>query len=137
MAVFPLEYVRALLNLWLSPVTIIPQVGRLLRLIFDFTWSRINEAAKRLSPMEMINFRGAINHILNQVLTAEPEPRASIPLQGRLGQRIRKMWDFQTCTEVLGSLELEILPEGAHPVVSFLCFAAEHSVPIALPQGME
>ena len=53
--VFPLEAVNYLHNLWLSLVTVIPQVGRRLRLIFDFTWIRLNDVSKRLSPMEVSN----------------------------------------------------------------------------------
>ena len=36
-AVFPLESVIALQKLWLSPVAVIPQVGRIPCLIFDLT----------------------------------------------------------------------------------------------------
>ena len=71
-AVFPLEAVTSLQNLWLSPVAVIPQVGRIPRLIFDFTWSGINDISERLSPMEAMRFGGALIHTLKQVLTAEP-----------------------------------------------------------------
>ena len=49
--VFTLEAVNYLHNPWLSPVAVIPQVGRRLRLIFDFTPSGLNEVSKSLSPI--------------------------------------------------------------------------------------
>ena len=64
MAVSPLEAVNALQNFWLSPVTVIPQMGRQPRLIFDFTWSGLNEATKRLASMEAMRFGGALQRIL-------------------------------------------------------------------------
>ena len=72
MAIFPLETVNALHNLWIFPVVVIPQVGRRLCLIFDFAWSGINDIAERLSPMEVMLFGGALRCILKQVLTADP-----------------------------------------------------------------
>ena len=71
-AVFPLEAVTSLQNLWLLPVLVIPQVGRRTRLVFDFTWSGLNKTSERLDPMEAMRFGGAIQHILKQVLTADP-----------------------------------------------------------------
>ena len=50
--IFPLEAVNTLDNLWLSPVEVIPQVGRRPRLILDFIWSGLNNISKRLSLME-------------------------------------------------------------------------------------
>ena len=72
MDVFPLEEVLALHNLWLSPVAVILQVGRSPRLIFDFTWSGLNEETTRLSFMEEMRFGGAFHCILQQVLMADP-----------------------------------------------------------------
>ena len=71
-AVFPLEVFTDLQNLCLSPITTIPQVGRRPRLIFDFTWIRINEIAERLAPMEVMRFGGALQRILKQVLIVDP-----------------------------------------------------------------
>ena len=69
--VFPLEAVNYIHNLWLSPVAVIPQVGRRPRLIFDFTWSRLNDVSKRLSSMEAMRFGGALQSILKQLLTSK------------------------------------------------------------------
>ena len=58
--VFPLEVVNALHNLWPSLVAITPQVGRRPHLIFNFTWSGLNDVSKGLSPIELMCFRGAL-----------------------------------------------------------------------------
>ena len=54
--VFPLEAVSALHNLWLSPVAVTYQVGRRLHLIFNFTWSGLNDVSQVLSPIELMRF---------------------------------------------------------------------------------
>ena len=69
-AVFPLEAVTALHNLWLSLTAVIPHIGRWLRLIFDFTWSSLNDVSKRLAPTEAMRFGGALQRILEHELTA-------------------------------------------------------------------
>ena len=46
--VFPWEAIVSLPNLWLSPVDAIIQVGRYPCLIYDFPWSGLNTATKRL-----------------------------------------------------------------------------------------
>ena len=66
MTVFPLEAVNYLHNLWLSLVAVILQVGRRPRLIFYFTWSRLNEVSKRLYPMEAMRFSDALQLILKR-----------------------------------------------------------------------
>ena len=47
-----MDAVMELHNLCLFPMAEIPQVVQIPRLIFDFTWSGINEATKRFDPME-------------------------------------------------------------------------------------
>ena len=68
--VFPLKAVISLQNMWLSPIAVIPQVGRRLQPIFDFTWSGINDIAEDLAPMEAIRFGGALQSILKKVLNS-------------------------------------------------------------------
>ena len=70
--VSPLEAFTALQNLWLSPVAVIPQVGRGPQLIFDFPWKGLNDKAERLASMEAMIFGGALQRILKQVLTVDP-----------------------------------------------------------------
>ena len=62
--VLPLEAVNYLHNLWLSPVAVIPQVGRRPRINFYFTWSGLNDVSKRLAPMKAMRFGGALQRIL-------------------------------------------------------------------------
>ena len=39
---------------------------------FEFTWSGLNKATKRLDPIEEVCFGGTLNCILYQVLTSDP-----------------------------------------------------------------
>ena len=71
MEISPLDAVTALKNLWLSPIAVIPQVGRRPHLIFDFTWSGLNNISECLAPMEAMRFGGTLLRILKQVLTAD------------------------------------------------------------------
>ena len=43
-SLFPLQAVHHLPRLWISPLATIPQRGRKLRLIYDFSWSGLNKA---------------------------------------------------------------------------------------------
>ena len=65
MVVFPLDTVVALPN----PVAL---QGRRPCLIFDLTWSGLNESTNRLAPMEAMLFGIALRRILHQVLAANP-----------------------------------------------------------------
>ena len=71
-AVFPLSTVCGLPKLCLSPVAGIPQVGRLLRLIFDLTWSGLNKATARKALKEVMHFGGTLHRIIRRVLTTKP-----------------------------------------------------------------
>ena len=55
-------------KLWLSPVSTIPQVGRRSRLIFEFTWSGLNESTARETPKEVMSFGGTLRCIIRQIL---------------------------------------------------------------------
>ena len=70
--IFALEAANTLHNLWLYLVAVISQVGRRPYLIFDFTWSGINDVSNRLAPKEAMRFGGAPQRILKEVLTANP-----------------------------------------------------------------
>ena len=71
-AVLTLKAVNTLHNLWLSPVAVIPQMGRRPCLISDFTLIGINNVSKRSDPMEAMRFGGALQRILKQILTSDP-----------------------------------------------------------------
>ena len=55
-AIFPWEAVKHLTVLWLSPFAAIPQVGRKPHLIYNFSWSGLNEKATQDSPKEAMRF---------------------------------------------------------------------------------
>ena len=91
-AVFPLESVNALHNLWISPIAVIPQVGRRPRLIFYFAWSRINDVSKRLALMEAMRFRGVLQRILKQVLPVDPRLGPVCPIKVDLADTYMRLW---------------------------------------------
>ena len=70
-AVFSLEVVTFLKNLWLLPIAVIPKVGRRPRIIYDFIWSGLNKTSKCLATMEAMRFECVLQRILKQVLTAD------------------------------------------------------------------
>ena len=92
MAIFSLEAVTALQNLWISPIAVIPQVVRRPRLIFEFIWSRINDIAEPLSPMEAMRFGGALLRILKQVLTSDPRLRPVYLIKVDLADAYMMLW---------------------------------------------
>ena len=92
MAIYPLETVTFLKNLWLSPVSFIPQVGKRTQLIYDFTWNRLNKTSKRLSPMEAMRFGGALQHIFKQVLTEDPRLGPVYLSKVDLADAYMKLW---------------------------------------------
>ena len=67
-----LAAVRGLPKLWLSPVAAIPQIGRQLRLIFDFIWSVLTKAKSREAPEEVMRFGGTLCHIILRVILSDP-----------------------------------------------------------------
>ena len=69
--VFPLEEVWDLHTLWLSPLSVISQVGRRPHLIFDFTRSGLNKSKERLALIEAIRFGSEIHRILQQFFDAD------------------------------------------------------------------
>ena len=67
----PLDTVSDLPKLSISPVAAIPQVGRRPGLIFDFTWSGLNEDTSREATKEMMRFRGTLRRIIRRILQAD------------------------------------------------------------------
>ena len=71
--VFPLDTVRDLPQLWISPLAAITQVGRHPNLIFDFMRSGINEATAREAPGEVMRFGGTLHHIIHRIIFADSQ----------------------------------------------------------------
>ena len=51
---------------------VIPLVGRRPQLIFDFTWSSLNEATALEDSEEAMRFRGTLRRIIRYFLMANP-----------------------------------------------------------------
>ena len=47
-------------------------MGRHPRLIFDFTWSGLNEATTQEAPEEVMSFCGTLRRIIRRALLADP-----------------------------------------------------------------
>ena len=60
-------------KLWLSPLAAIPQRGRKPRLIYDFSWSGLNEAFAQVAHKEAMRFRKALYRVIDCILRARPE----------------------------------------------------------------
>ena len=69
----PLRAVRLLPRLWLPPLAAIPQRGRKPRLIYDFSWSGLNNAVTKVAHKEAIRFGKALYRVINCSLTAPPK----------------------------------------------------------------
>ena len=57
---FPLRAVRHLPRLWLSPLGAIPQQDRKPRLIYNFSWSGLNEVVTQVAHKEAMLFGKAL-----------------------------------------------------------------------------
>ena len=65
--------VRNLPKLWLSPLAAIPQRGRKPRLIYDFSWSGLNDAATQVAHKEAMRFSKALYRVIDCILKAPLE----------------------------------------------------------------
>ena len=72
-ALFPLRAVRHLPKLWLSLLASIAQRGRKPRLIYDFSWSGLNEAVTQVAHKEAMWFGKALYRVINCILKAPPK----------------------------------------------------------------
>ena len=70
---FPLRAVCHLPILWLSALAAIPQRGRKPRLIYDFSWSGLNEAVTQVAHKEAMRCGKALYRVIDCILTAPPK----------------------------------------------------------------
>ena len=70
--VLPWSAAKELPNLWISPIGLIPQEARRPRLIYDYTFSGLNNATVRQAPSESIQFGNALERLLAKILSADP-----------------------------------------------------------------
>ena len=68
----PLSTVSDLPNPFLSSAEVIPQMGRRLRIIFNFTWSGLNKTTAWDAPTDAMRFRSSLFCIIWRELTADP-----------------------------------------------------------------
>ena len=64
--------ISGLPKLWLPPMAVIPQVGRLSRLIFYLTWRGLNKSTTGKPPEEVMSFGGILHCITNRFLKTDP-----------------------------------------------------------------
>ena len=72
-SLFPLRAVLHLPRLWISPIAAISQQGRKTCLVYDFSWSEINEAITQVSHKEAMLFGKAIYIVIDFILAAPPK----------------------------------------------------------------
>ena len=97
-----------------------PQVGRRIRLIFDFIWSGLNKSTKRLSPMEAMRFGGALHRILKQVLMADPCLGLVYPSKLYLSHAYMRLWVMMEDVPSVTFLAPKKNPSNQHLVVFHL-----------------
>ena len=78
----PLSVIHGLPKLWLSPMAVIPQVGCIPRLIFNFTWSGLNKAITRKPPKEVMSFRRHLPPYYQEGPHNRPKSSPSLPRGG-------------------------------------------------------
>ena len=69
--IFPLAAVRHLQKLWISPLATITQTGRKPRLIYDFSWSGLNELVQAAKHKELMRFGKAMHSLMDFILAAD------------------------------------------------------------------
>ena len=72
-ASLPLQAVRHLPQLWLSPLGAILQRGRNPRFIYDFAWSGLNKAVTQVSHKEAMRFGKSLYRFIDCILEAPPK----------------------------------------------------------------
>ena len=73
MTLFPLKTVHHLPRLWLSPLASILQRGRKPRLVYDFSWSGLNEVVTQVAHKEAMRFGKSLYRLIDCILAAPPQ----------------------------------------------------------------
>ena len=60
-------------KLWLSPLSAIPQRGRKPQLIYNFSWSCLNEAVTQVAHKEAMRFGKSLSRVIDCIVKAPPE----------------------------------------------------------------
>ena len=59
-------------SIMISPMGVIPQVGRRDRMVADHTWSGVNAETQPVVPVESMQFGHALEQIIREILLADP-----------------------------------------------------------------
>ena len=70
---FLIRVVRHIPRLWISPIAAILQRGRKPRLIYNFSWSGLNEAITQVVHKEAMRFGKSLHRIIDCILSAPPK----------------------------------------------------------------
>ena len=68
--VLPAEVARKLPGLRVSPMGVVPQVGRRDRMVADHTYSGVNPETQPIAPIESMQFGHALERLLREILLA-------------------------------------------------------------------
>ena len=70
--VLPAEVAKKLPGLRVSPMGVVPQVGRRDRMVADHTYSGVNPETQPIAPIESMQFGHALERLLREILLANP-----------------------------------------------------------------
>ena len=122
--VLPLDAVRTLPNLRLSPLGVVPQRERRPRLIVDYTYSKVNEETVRLAPPEAMQFGRALQRVMTNVAHANPRYGPPKLAKVDIADGFYRVWLRLADIPKLGVVLP--CPAGTTPLIAF---------PLALPMG--
>ena len=70
--VLPAEIAKRLPGLRVSPMGVVPQVGRRDRMVADHTYSGVNPKTQPVAPVKSMQFGHALERLLREILLANP-----------------------------------------------------------------
>ena len=83
---------RNLPKLWLSLLASIPQRGRKPRLIYDFSWSGLNNAVTQVALKESMRFGKALYRVIDCIIIAPPELGHTLLNKVDLADAYMRIW---------------------------------------------
>ena len=70
--VLPAKVAKKLRGVRVSPMGVVPQVGRRDRMVADHSWSGVNAETQPVVPVESMQFGHALERIIREILLADP-----------------------------------------------------------------
>ena len=71
----PLSAILKLPGVRLSPLGVVPQQDRRLRLIVDYTYSGVNQDTVKMAPPEAMQFGRALQRVITNIVHSDPKFR--------------------------------------------------------------